>query len=253
MDRKPSSALIDPVPRFNEVFRNCESLPSADSAPRLLSCTRPLTSHDSDSSAPRPKIWPEAQTGLKPRRLIKLTLIVLAAVSASIAGAQETAQPQDNDQRVVGLDGSCEMMVPRTWKSLSDPTGRAAITMGDITKDQFLSIMMVNKSDYDGSSADFLQAEATAVSAHLKDPTDGDPEQKLVAGLQGQAIRIEGTDNHYKVVYTVMVVENKDRFYRILTFTRPSSEQNANELYEKVLATFDPIDGDASHKTTGNF
>jgi hypothetical protein len=113
--------------------------------------------------------------------------------------------------------------------------------------------MMVNKSDYDGTSAEFLQAEATAVSAHLTNSTDSDPEQKLVAGLQARAIRIEGTDNHYKVVYTVMVVENKDRFYRILTFTRPSSEQNANELYEKVLATFDPIDRDTGGKTTGNF
>jgi hypothetical protein len=138
MHRKPSYDLVDPLPRFREVLCNGESLPSQDSARELHNNSRsqtPQKTLSTGSSTPaKPKSWFQTATDLKARRLIRLTLILLTAVAASIARAQEPTQPSDNEQRIVGIDGSCEIMVPRTWKALPDPTGRAAITMGRHSK-----------------------------------------------------------------------------------------------------------------------
>jgi hypothetical protein len=47
-----------------------------------------------------------------------------------------------------------------------------------------------------------------------------------------------GTENHYRSIYTITVLENGENLYRLVTLTRPSSEHDADPIFEQILSSF---------------
>jgi hypothetical protein len=142
-------------------------------------------------------------------------------------------------------DRTCELIIPNDWKPISDPTGRCVVSVGDLVRDQFLSVSFVNRSDFDGSLTDFLNQAASEISARVQNCSETQPISREIGGMPAQEVRIAGSENRFKFIYTVTIVESKSRYYRILTFTRPSSEREASEVFAKVQATFKPIEQDS--------
>ena len=173
------------------------------------------------------------------------TWLAIIAISGflSVAGTgQNAVQPSDDNNEMVAQNRTCKLAIPNDWKPISDPTGKSVLLVGDMARAQFLSIAVIDKSDFDGSIADYLNEEAGTILAHLQNPSESQPVSREVGGLPAQEVRIAGSENRYKSIYTITIAESQSRYYRILTFTRPSAEREANEIFAKVLATFSPIE-----------
>lgn len=156
--------------------------------------------------------------------------------------AQDRSLPQESSKQIVASNRTCAIEVPDHWSLLSDPTGRAAITVGDRVSNEFISVSTVAKEDFNGSLSDFLDQAIKELQPHIANCVPSTPVDCAVGGMPGQRVRITGTEGRFKLVYTLTVTESETQFYRILTFTRPSAEEEANETFAKVLASFKPLD-----------
>jgi hypothetical protein len=156
--------------------------------------------------------------------------------------AQDQSLTEENSKQVVAANKTCAIQIPNHWSLLADPTGRAAITVGDQGRKAFISVSTVAKEDFDGSLSDFLDQAIKELQPHIANFLASTPVDCAVGGMPGERVRITGTQGRFKLVYTLTVTETESQFYRILTFTIPSAEEEANETFAKVLATFKPLD-----------
>jgi hypothetical protein len=176
-------------------------------------------------------------------RAVKWCPIVILAMRLGVLQASEPQGPDSDDSReVLAQDRTCAIEVPNDWNLVVDQTGRSVISVGDLVRGQFLSVSVVAKDDFDGSMTDVLNQAVSEVAIHMESRTESQPVSCQIGGASAEQVRLTGTENRFKYIYTLTIVESKTHFYRILTFTKPSTETEAEQVYAKVLSTFKPLD-----------
>ena len=171
-----------------------------------------------------------------------IALLVAFGVGKLVASEGEQGATLDDSRELVAQNRTCAVEIPNDWIPVADQTGRSVISVGNLVRGQYLSISVVDKDDFDGSLADVLSQAANEIVVHLESRTQSQPVDCQVGSNPAQQLRITGSENRFKFIYTLTVVETKTHYYRILTFTRPSTEREAREVFAKVLSTFKPLD-----------
>jgi hypothetical protein len=172
----------------------------------------------------------------------QVPLLLTLGVGMLAASEEQPDASLDVGRELIDQNRTCSIDVPNDWSPVFDPTGRSVISVGNLVRGEYLSVSVVDKDDFEGSLADVMNQSISGIVVHMENHTQGEPVDCEIGGIPAQQTRITGTQDRFRYIYTLTVAESKTHFYRILTFTKPSTEQEASGVFAKVLSTFKPLE-----------
>lgn len=186
---------------------------------------------------------------------LAVLVVVLAGAAIGIAielGGSESGSPrptgsggrpsaaQSGETKVVtATDNKSQLTVPKQFAELpaAHRNEVAVIQLGEPLRERYVMVITDNRGDFADFTA-FQRAVLAGTTALVNDAEVGDPATLTVGGLPSVRHEINGTIEGIKVVYWFTMVDGKNGYYQVITWTLPSKKDEAKPVLDEVVNSF---------------
>ncbi|HEV2779841.1 MAG TPA: hypothetical protein VGX25_10630 [Actinophytocola sp.] len=161
------------------------------------------------------------------------------ASSGSPTAARQRGVTTGDTKVVTASDNSCQLTVPTTWKDVpaSWRNEHAVIQLGNGRQEQYVLVVSAAKDDFDDFVA-FEEAALSDVDLGMEDGEVSQPRPITVGGLPAARYEISAKLSGVRVVFWYTLVDGKNGYYQIATWTLRSKRDEAEGPLGDVVATF---------------
>jgi hypothetical protein len=142
---------------------------------------------------------------------------------------------------IISQDGLFKLKVPNDWKILKNLNEAAAIQVGNLMKEQYLIAIVDMKEDFEGSLTEHVSITSQRIVTSTNNAQISEPEHLYINSRQAIRYYITGTIGRAKVEYVQTTIEGQQAYYQILAWTLPSRFEDALEVFEQVVQSFQEI------------
>lgn len=170
-----------------------------------------------------------------------------AATGSTSTGQRPTAtrssepstEPAADTKVVTASDNKSQLTVPKQWTELPAQYRNdvAVIQLGEPGRERYVMVITDDKSDFADFAA-FQKAVVDGTKSLVTDAQVGDPSNLTVGGLPAVRREINGTIEGIKIIYWFTMVDGKNGYYQVITWTLPSQKDKAKPALDEVVNSF---------------
>ncbi|MDP4089013.1 MAG: hypothetical protein Q8930_07040 [Bacillota bacterium] len=171
-----------------------------------------------------------------------LAVLMSAFFLLSFAGCSVVDQVKDSvaasgkDKTIVSKDGKFEVTVPGNWKEETNLNPEANLQVSNRLQEQYLVVIDESKQDFQADIT--LDEYANLVKENMKsngeDMSTGGDKEITVNGGTGKYFEVTGTVNKIKAKYVVVITQDNDNIYQIISWSLVSKFDKNKDTLVKV-------------------
>ena len=164
------------------------------------------------------------------------TVLFLAILAFTITGCGSDDKSAKT-QTVTSTDATVTLDFPSIWKE-TELHPDAVMERANTPKEQYLIIITDEKEDFadDFELKDFTEILRTNMSGSVEGSEVTEAKStKIGDNKSALEFYVTGTVDKIKVKYLVVTVENKDKFYQIVTWSLQTRFNDAEPVYRDIL------------------
>ena len=144
-------------------------------------------------------------------------------------------------QTLHSADNRLSVQVPAQFKRETNLQESALIQASKAKEDIYFIVMEESKKDFVAGFAvnNYADAILSAMQKNLTDPqTLGERRQLTVQQMPAEQIVLTGAIDGIKITYLITLVEGRESFYQVLSWTLASRFDDRRELLDGIAKTF---------------
>lgn len=153
-------------------------------------------------------------------------------------GKYRAAQAPSNVQRLVADNGMVELVVPQSWKREELSQG-AIVQVGNLFSEAYLVVHYEPKVDVPGFDIKaYADAILETMAENFIDPKIQYIGNAAVNALPAIHYRMDGRIENYDLTYLVTIVEGRDSFYQVITWSLASRFSGNADDFNYAINSF---------------
>ncbi|MCR5860915.1 hypothetical protein LRS05_01585 [Flavobacterium sp. J372] len=179
------------------------------------------------------------------KNVLPLLVLIMTFISCSKTEPAET----------VNVGGRYSLDLPKSFKKAKglnpeasleymDAANRLYVIVIDEQKDAVINAIVENglENTYSPDLNGYSQLLADTMKPNLKAGTIEPFKDTIINGLKARKTDLEGIVENLRIHYKLGVVEGKNRFYQIMTWTAPDDLQKNQEEMQAIINSFKETD-----------
>lgn len=167
-----------------------------------------------------------------------LLALIAVAVVAGVVGARRAARASDEIQTVSASEGRAVLDIPGNWSTLDLGNADAALTVGNLVREEYLIVIAEPISDFDLDLDGFTSLASGLTTGALDGVESASPRPLEINGFPARRVEIDGTSDGLRVSYLGTYLQGAEHYYQLLAWTLPSKRAEAFPRFEQVVGTF---------------
>lgn len=141
---------------------------------------------------------------------------------------------------ITSVDNLFSIKLPANWSILKDLNDEAVIQIGNLDENVYCIAFSEPKIDFEtGFTLDeFYEAVINGTSGALQKVSVKKLPQLSSFKLDHRRARIDGEIEYNEITYIVQIVETKDNFYQIISYTPKDNAENLLPLFDQITNSF---------------
>lgn len=167
--------------------------------------------------------------------LLSVFLLLSFTGCSLVNKVKDSVGTSDKKQTIASSDGKFEVTVPGNWKEDKGLNDEAVLQVSNRIQEKYLIVIDESKQDFDASFT--LKDYAALVKDNMvksgQDMSTGTEKEVTVNGEKAQYFEISGTVDKIKAKYIVVIAQDKDNIYQIISWTLASKfDKNKDEMLQ---------------------
>lgn len=170
--------------------------------------------------------------------VLGILLMISAVVVAAFNISKTVAEGRKITRQLVSKDGRHRIVVPGSWKAMSDLNEEADVSAGNLFAEQYVVVLAEAKEKVGTGLDTYSRLAADSIAGTLEQATQGEVSEHLVSGHRALRRQISGRINRLDVIYLHTCVETQEHLTQILCWTLKGRETRTLPIFEQVTATY---------------
>jgi len=178
---------------------------------------------------------------LKNKLIAILAIAILMSVALGCAALREVnkAAKQSNEPKIVtSTDGKVQLTVPPGWKT-QNLNDQAIIQVAKAREELYTIVIASNKVDFDDNVGvdDVVSLVQRDMKSTVENAEISDSSPIEINGLSGKQFEVKGSVDMLKVTYIYYVIDTKETFYQVMSWTLTSRFQKNAPILREVMSS----------------
>jgi hypothetical protein len=177
-------------------------------------------------------------------RIYRVSLIMAPVALGSMllaCAGRLPPPPGGGGGTISSTDGKCQIQTPIGWSSRTDLHGTASLQAANSRADAYIIVLSEAKIDF-APNYTYRDYNNLTLTNFLKNVQDAKvvrgPKDVTINGRAGIQQEIQGIVKNIQIVYLRTVVDGKDSFHQVLTWTIRSKADTNRSLMEQLTNSF---------------
>lgn len=167
--------------------------------------------------------------------LLSVVFLVSFAGCSVVNKVKDSTGESAKKQTIASADGKFEITVPGNWKEDKSLNEEANLQVSNRAQEKYLIVIEESKQDFDKSFTlkDYSSLVKDNMVKNGQDMTTGGDKEITVNGDKAEYFEVTGTVEKIKAKYIVIIAQDKDNIYQIISWTLSSKfDKNKDEMME---------------------
>ena len=141
---------------------------------------------------------------------------------------------------ITSVDNLFTVKLPVNWTILKDLNDEATIEIGNLEEDVYCITFSERKIDFEPAVTlnEFYEAVLNGTAGSLQKANIKRLPQLSSFKLDHRRAMIDGEIEYNEIIYIVQIVETKDYFYQIISYTPKDNAENLLPLFDEITNSF---------------